>query len=265
MSGGEVGWRDGRRRREFGPPVTGTGVCRSGCVRSPSSPFPRPSAGRCSSGVVRGGTYAAVWRSGASFGAKPVTLAGLGGVWMQGGGLGGGRRDVCGRSSRLRCWCAAISTRVVWLRVVGGGRVRWRGVSAGYTTCSWADGGDVRGRRILHQGSVAVFPLLRDAPGENLIFVIGRWRLPIVVPFWRHRPGVPAPSLSASPLLGRLRRSPLAPSDSCCLVVVGVAWRCLAPLYLPWVCVMCGGRVCLYRCVCMVGALYIKRGESLFR
>ena len=61
-------------------------------------------------------------RSGASFGLKPITLVGLGGVRMQGGGPGGRRHGVCGRNLRLRCGRAAMATRVGgrwWLAELG--------------------------------------------------------------------------------------------------------------------------------------------------
>lgn len=79
--GGEAGWRDGWRQRAR-VPVTGTGVCLSGCVRSPTFPFPRPRAGCHSSGDVQGRKYAAVRRSVVFIWCKVDLFGWSWGVWM---------------------------------------------------------------------------------------------------------------------------------------------------------------------------------------
>ena len=88
---------------------------------------------------------------------------------------------------------------------VAAGGWRSRGVSAGceHRGSSLAQflavGGGGRGRRILLEGSVAVLPLLRVAPGENLIFGSDGGGYPWSYPSGRHRLGVLASSWSVSP------------------------------------------------------------------
>lgn len=167
LSCGEAGWRDGRRRRaratrrrQRGVPVVD--------ASAPTPPFPRPCV--CF-GVVRGRTYVAVSSVGC---VRWPKVGHFGRSW--------GCLDV-GRREAPRSW-AELASRVRasshghaggWSLVVGGGV----GV-LGYITCPivvLADGGGGRGRRILHEGSVAVSLLLRDALGENTIFKIIWWRL----------------------------------------------------------------------------------------
>ena len=66
--------------------------------------------------------YAAVSSVGCALWPKLITLVGPGGVWMQGGGPGGGRHEVRGRDLRLGCGRAATTTRVGgrwWLMELG--------------------------------------------------------------------------------------------------------------------------------------------------
>ena len=149
------------------PPVAGT-VCRSGCVRSSFSPFPRVRRGAWLEGWVASmrsrhlsparfagpdssaplsPPFLGRGRVGTGLPAERLRVVpsveghrlvqswglcvGLGVVWLQGGGSGGGRRDVRGRSVRLRCGQANMAAWVAWLRVVGGVQVQRWGVSAG--------------------------------------------------------------------------------------------------------------------------------------
>ena len=66
--------------------------------------------------------YAAVSSVGCALWPKLITLVGPGGVWMQGGGPGGGRHEVRGRDLRLGCERAATATWVGgrwWLTELG--------------------------------------------------------------------------------------------------------------------------------------------------
>ena len=183
VSGGEAGWRDGWRRLAR-VPVTGTGVCRSGCVRSPTSPFPRPRVGCRSSGDVQGRMYAAVRRSGVFLWCK-VDLFGWSWGCLDVGRRPWRRETRCSwGSARLGCGRAAMVTRVAWLVMFG---VAWwfgGGLTPKCITCPVFSGRRWRrhGRRFLHEGSVVVFSSLLVAPGENLISVIGRWRLSVSCP-----------------------------------------------------------------------------------
>jgi len=130
VSRGEAGWRDGWRRHARAP-VTGTGVCRSGCVHSPTSPFPRPRVGCPCFGDVQGRMYAAIRRSVVFLWCK-VDLFG----WSW------GCLDVGRRPWRREAWWsgvesasqvrrAAMVSRGTCLRVVGGAGVCRRGASTG--------------------------------------------------------------------------------------------------------------------------------------
>ena len=203
VSGGEAGWRDGWRRRARAP-VTGTGVCRSGCVRSPTSPFPRPRVGCGSSGDVQGGMYAAIRRSMVFLWCK---VDPFGWSW--------GCLDVGWRPWRREAWRSgaepASQVRAGshgFAGDVAAGGWRSRGVSAGceHRGLSLAQfmavGGGVRGRRILLEGSVAVLPPPCVAPGENLIYGSDGGGYPWSYPSGRHRLGVLASSWPISPPRG---------------------------------------------------------------
>ena len=115
---------------------------------------------------------------------KPRPLGVHGVAWMLGGGPGGGRRGVRGRSARLGCGRAAMATWVAWLVMFGEAWWFGRGLTPEYITCPVFSGRRWRrrGRRFLHEGSVVVFSSLHVAPGENLISEIGRWRLSVSCP-----------------------------------------------------------------------------------
>ena len=134
--------------------------------------------------------------------------------------MSGGRHGVHGRSTRLRCGRASMAMRVAWLR--GGwrslglmeGRVR-RGTHL--ASLIWPTGAaSADGVTFMKASSRRSSPL-RLAPGKNLICDIGWWRPSAIVTF------LEAPSWRPGFVVGR---------PALCI--------------LPWVCVLCGGGVCLY-------------------
>ena len=66
---------------------------------------------------------------------KPRPLGVHGAAWMLGGGPGGGRRGVRGRSARLGCGRAAMATWVAWLVMFGEAWWFGRGLTPEYITC----------------------------------------------------------------------------------------------------------------------------------
>ena len=209
VSGGEAGWRDGRRRRTratfHGHKDVPTWMRPLPLL--PRSPVVCGLRGSC---FVRGGTYVAVSSVGCALWPKADHF---GRSW---GCLDAGRQP---RRREARSSWAGLAPRVRasghghtggWSRVVDGARLHRRGGCAGVhylPNLVLADGGGVRGHRILPVGSVVVAFLLRVAPGENPIFGIGWWRLSWSFPSWRHHLGVLVSLFSVSPLLGGLEVS----------------------------------------------------------
>uniref|UniRef100_A0A8R7P9T7 Uncharacterized protein n=1 Tax=Triticum urartu TaxID=4572 RepID=A0A8R7P9T7_TRIUA len=155
-----------------------------------------------------------------SFGAKLISLDGLGGVWMLGGGPGGRRRGVRGRNLRLRCGPAAMVSRGTWLRVVGGAGVCRQGASTGvhHLPSFWPSvAASVDVVSFLKAPSRAPTPCI--APGENLICGSDSGGYPWSYPSRRLRLGVLASSWSISP--PRWLQVVLRSSYYVCLVVSG--------------------------------------------
>nr|XP_045090353.1 elastin-like [Aegilops tauschii subsp. strangulata] len=151
-----------------GADMLGTPSLTQGCAgtdasASPPPPFPDRVLAVAAPAMFKAGCMLRFVGRWGSFGAKLISLDGLGGVWMLGGGPGGRRRGVRGRNLRLWCGRAAMVSRGTWLRVVGEAGVCRRGAStrvhhlhSPFLTV----GGDVRGCRILLEGSVTVLPPL---------------------------------------------------------------------------------------------------------
>ena len=118
-------------------------------------------------------------------------------------------------------------------------------------TCSIfgrTDGGEDRS---LLEGVVEALIARHAAPGETLILGSGDGGAPASYPFWRRRLGAHGSSYVASYLRA---------------VVLGVVLLRSAPMYpVLGVCVCRGGVACGCTGCLWFGALYIKRGESLFR
>lgn len=136
-----------------------------------SAPPPPPFPGRVqvtvAPAIFKAGYILQLVGLGCPLGPKLILLDDLGGVWMLGGGPGGGRRGVRGRNLCLGCRRATMASRGAWLRLLGRARVCRRGASAGVhhlPVFVLAGGGGGRGRRILHEGAMAVLlPLACDS------------------------------------------------------------------------------------------------------
>ena len=161
--------------------------CRGAPVRMRPLLLPLSSAVCSLLGLWRCSRQGGCWhlhRSGLPVRPKPRPLGVPGVARMLGGGPGGGRRDVHGRSARLGCGRAVMATWVAWLVMFGEAWCFGRGLTPEYITYPVFSGRRWRrrGHRFLHEGSVVVFSSLHVAPGENLISVIGWWRLSVSCP-----------------------------------------------------------------------------------
>ena len=115
----------------LGPPSLAQGCAGPDASAPPPPPFPGRVLAVAVPAMFKAGCMLRFVGQWCSFGAKLIPLDGLGGVWMLGGGPGGGRHGVRGRNLRLRCGRAAMVSQGTWLQVVGGAGVCRRGASTG--------------------------------------------------------------------------------------------------------------------------------------